>query len=175
MAKKIWICIYIFFFWFGTTDAAESLTLRSIPVAMNRLFKYHIENKELSAVLVKRSFRIYIEQFDPHKVYLLEEEIAPYYNMSDEQATKIIERYHQGDFSDYVQLNSLIQSAIRRSREVRVSLSEELSSNDELHLRDAARTNYAESKEELLKRQKMQMVKFLRYHEKRVPVSSKER
>jgi hypothetical protein len=44
---------------------------------MQNIFNYHIENKEFSPFIVKRSFKIYLEQFDCEKLYLLKEEVLP--------------------------------------------------------------------------------------------------
>lgn len=176
MAKRFLFFFYLFFFWFGSTEAKEELTLHAIPQAMNRIFQYHIENKQLTPTLVKRSFKIYIEQFDPKKVYLLEEEVTPYFQMSDKKALQIVEKYQKGDFSDYVALNQMIQKAITRSQKMRGQVAQELSrSKGNVSLEKISIEGYAKSPNEIMERQKDQMVRFFVYHQRRIPLDTENR
>ena len=81
MLRK-WILI-IFIWTLPVFADAPSMKQSDIRRAMERLFSLHIENKSLTPLIVKRCMKLYIEQFDPEKAYLLESEAAPYLQMSD--------------------------------------------------------------------------------------------
>jgi carboxyl-terminal processing protease len=100
------------------------LNSSDIHRVMDRLFSLHIENRELSPTIVRRCFKIYIEQFDPEKSYLLDSEVLPYLQISDEEAQFVVQRMNNNDFSDFLSLNETIQQAILRSQDIRDSLSD---------------------------------------------------
>src|SRR5207244_7932477 len=130
------------------------------PLVVDRFLKFHIENKELSAVIVRRSMKIYIEQFDPDKSYLLEQEVEPYLNMSERRANEILARLKQHDYSDFIALNQVIQQAILRSEKMRERLAEQMSLLDEGRegMILVAPSRFARKESELLIRQKMRMM-----------------
>ena len=79
---------------------AKVLKLEDVNEIMNRFFEYHVENKELNETIVKRWFKGYIDQFDPGRIYLLQEEVLPFLDINTKDAKKIIARISQKDFSD---------------------------------------------------------------------------
>jgi carboxyl-terminal processing protease len=126
--------------------APKALKTSDIRPSMQEIFNYHVEWKELTPLLVKRSFKIYIEQFDPFRIYLLQEEIQPYLELSSEQISGAMKRYQKDDFSDYQALNQLFQNAIKRSRELRSQVAKELRAPDK---EGDSYLYYAKSEEEL--------------------------
>lgn len=117
----IWVLLFI-----GTaflSDAAQKpLQLQDINGIMNRIFEQHVSQKEISASILKHSFKIYVDQFDPTRSYLLESDIKPFLDLSDNEATQILNEYNKGSYSTYTALNNVIQKAIQRNRQVRVKL-----------------------------------------------------
>lgn len=126
--------------------APKALKTSDVRPSMQEIFNYHVEWKGLTPLLVKRSFKIYIEQFDPLRIYLLQEEIQPYLELSNEQISGIIKRYQKDDFSDYQTMNQLFQNAIKRSREIRAQVAKELLVPDKER---ESYLYYAKSEEEL--------------------------
>lgn len=95
------------------------LKVADIHKVMKEMFQQHVDKKEISANLVRNSFKIYIDQFDPIRIYLLDEEVRPYLQLTDAQVAEILEQYKNNDLSAYKRLNELIQKSIVRARKYR--------------------------------------------------------
>jgi len=102
------------------------LKTKEIQPTFQEMLGYHVEFKEISPAIVKRSLKIYFEQFDREKIYLLAHEVAPFLDLSESNLNEIIEDYKTGDFSAYLQINRLIIKTIRRTREIRNEIQKEL-------------------------------------------------
>ncbi len=96
-----------------------TLSLKDVRPTMDKMFTYHVENKEFSLLIVKRSLKIYIEQFDPDRIYLLKGEVGPYLGISPRQIREVIEHYNKDEFPEYWNLNFTIEKAIRRAQKLR--------------------------------------------------------
>ncbi|MCF7852564.1 MAG: S41 family peptidase [Simkaniaceae bacterium] len=97
----------------------KSLSLKDIhPIAMQML-TFHVEYNELSPLLVRRSFKLYIQQFDPMHTYLLQSEVNDYVNMSDRRAQEIVQRLLNRDYTDFERLNTIMQGSVQRARDIR--------------------------------------------------------
>lgn len=157
--------------------AQPLLNSGDIHRVMDRLFSLHIENRDLSPTIVRRSFKLYIEQFDPEKSYLFEREALPYLQMSEEDALAVVQRMNNNDFSDFLSLNDTIRHAIVRAQNVRNSLNARFL-NDEWQtasVQSGIHSNYAQSEDELLDRQKNRLIRFYLFHKSRSDLSSHER
>ena len=143
----------------------DSLSTHDIHRVMDRLLDYHVEVRSLSGEVLRRSYEVYIDQFDPQKIYLLEEEVAPYLLASSEELESSLIRYQASDFSDYEALNQLITSAIYRARSWRYSLANEArpgvaASHTRRDPRLRGPSAFAKNEEELRVRQRNHMAKF---------------
>ena len=107
------------------------LSKRDIRRTTDVMLNYHVEYKEFSPLLARRSLKIYIEQFDPDRVYLLADEALPFLAPRDKHLKSIVSNYQKDDFSEYEALNRVIQSAIARAREMREECAEELVASEE--------------------------------------------
>jgi carboxyl-terminal processing protease len=150
---------------FATTQMRES----DIRRAMDRLFSFHIENKELTPLLVKRCFKLYIEQFDPEKSYLLDSEIRTYMQMDEQKLAAIVQRMQQGDYKDFKELNQTLQGAIFRAQGMRTQMANQLLSGkldfSGSLLKPQAR--YAQNEGELFERQQNRLLRFYLYYQGR--------
>ncbi len=142
---------------------------------MDRLFSYHIDNKSLKPIIVKRSLKIYIENFDPDKSYLLESEVKPYLEMSDAKAQAIGEEMKTGNYSAFDQLDVLFAGSIERSRKIRADLQGTVSRSDVNFPALSSHSNYSRTKKELIGRLQHKMAKYLSYQEKKAPIHTLER
>ncbi len=97
----------------------KELKYAHIRSNMQNIFNYHIENKEFSPFIVKRSFKIYLEQFDHEKLYLLKEEVMPFLELKDGDVSKVIKHYDKDCFDKYIELNTLLIKSIDRHRRIR--------------------------------------------------------
>ena len=140
---------------------------------MEKLFSFHIENKELNPAIVRRSMKIYIEQFDPDKSYLLESEIEPYLNLGDKRANEILGRMKKNDYSDFVALNQLIQKSILRAQTLRKELAQQLVGEDwVVELISSPPSKYARTEKDLIDRQKNRMGRFYLFHKSRTQLET---
>lgn len=156
----------------------QALKIDDIPRVMERFFGFHIENKELSTTLIRRSMKIYIENFDPEKSYLLQSEVAPYLNMSDKTAKAILGRLQQRDYSDFYKLNGLFQESVVRAQALRVFAGKALAQETvdaEAAATFAPKGQYALTDQELMNRQQARMARFYLFHKARTSLDTVER
>src|SRR5437899_12819240 len=92
--------------------APATLKKSSIRTSMEEMLAYHVEFKEFSPLIVKRSFKLFIEQFDPDRCYFLNDEVKPFFELAEKNVDKIIKGYKGGDFSQYDAINAIIVSFI---------------------------------------------------------------
>lgn len=146
---------------------------------MEQIIAQHVEQNSVNATVLRRSFKVYIDQFDPDRLYLLDVEVEPFLNLSDSDLERIQERYRQGDFSFYRKLDEVIARAIARARHWRGDLLKEnldyVFSEENLKdlEEDAARESdqavpFAKDREELKSRIRDNQVLFIRHQQKRL-------
>lgn len=97
----------------------QLLKTEDVSKVMQQMFSQHVDKKEVTGNVIRSSFRIYIDQFDPYRVYLLQSEVQPYVAPSDRDIDRYVEEYKTNDFSAYTKLNEVIQKSIARARTIR--------------------------------------------------------
>lgn len=118
-------CFFIVFIsvnFFAFSQNSETLKIQDINQVMQQIFTEHVSQKEMTGKILKHAFKVYIDQFDPNRMYLLNEEVSPYLSMSDAEADKLVKAYKAEDFSSFTKLNALIQKSIQRNRDIRKEL-----------------------------------------------------
>jgi len=133
------------------------------------MFNYHVEYKEISPLLIRRSLKIFIEQFDADKTYLLASEVKPYLDVNDSQVQSVVQGYYANDFSTFRALNEVIQKASLRARAYRKEIEKELILNprdDEVPSGESY-LNYSPDVDQLKARIRRQVLRAL-WFEKRV-------
>jgi len=144
---------------------ASTLHLQRSAVrrAMDEMLAYHVEYKEFSPFLAKRSLKIFVEQFDSDKVYLLASEARPYLDPKEERIKAVVQKYHKDDLSEYDALNQTVQKAIVRARLYRQEIASELIQSDATPPTCAPvfYTDYSSSEKELKSRLKNQLTRIL--------------
>lgn len=118
---KMMICRFILLLICGASFsyADDLLKKEDIHKVMHQIFKQHVDKKAMSTTILKNALRNYIEQFDPQRIYLLEEEVRPYLQPTDDEMQQMLDQYKQDDLSAYIQLNIIIQHSIQRARGIR--------------------------------------------------------
>ncbi len=102
---------------FVSCDAKSNyLASSDVQGVMNQLFEYHIDKKEMNALIIERSLKIYLKNFDPTYSYLLQEETFPYLHPTEQNLRKALNEYNSDQFSIYFGLNQQIQDSIIRAR-----------------------------------------------------------
>lgn len=163
--------------WIAPLSAAQQLTSNDIPRVMERLFHLHIDHKEFNATIVRRMVKLYIEQFDPDRSQLLDQEVSSYLNLSDAKARAIQARLEKRDYSDFHTLNEIFAKAQARTQQMRAQIGRELIQQgpSESTLTSAYLSTYAASERDLLERQKNKMVRFFLFHQERSQLNTPER
>lgn len=144
--------------------AAQALSLGNVQSTMDKMLVYHVENKTFSPLIVRRSFKVYLEQFDPEHIYLLKEEAEPFLTLKDQEVEEVIKDYYSNRFSYYSRLNEVIEKAIIRSRLIRKKVQEEFKQGNS-KLSDSTAyfslNEYPDSEEELKEKIATQLINYV--------------
>jgi carboxyl-terminal processing protease len=120
--KKILNFLFVFFLVFGAPgygNDSELLKTADVHKIMQQILTQHIGEKQMNAKIIKEGMRIYIDQFDPFRIYLLDDEVQPFLQPTANDVSKDLEEYSQGKFDEFKDLNDVIQKAIARARVIR--------------------------------------------------------
>lgn len=98
---------------------SEQLKQQDISKIMEQIFSEHLGQKEINEEILTHAFKIYIDQFDPDRTYLLQSEVKPLIQIPQNQLAKLIDQYKSGNFSSFEKMNTVIQKSIVRAREYR--------------------------------------------------------
>lgn len=146
----------------------ELLKKQDINKIMNQILAEHLDEKQISAKIAKNALKIYIDQFDPDKIYLLEEEVKPYFEMSDIQVGDLINQFKQNDFSVFEKLDHVFQKAIKRMQTFRNELAAnkielfQAVLNNQIKVAPAEQNKvFASNPEELKERLKALLISFI--------------
>lgn len=124
LRMKVCRCLFLCLSYFILVEGAEPdhLQAKDITQVMQQIFDQHVDKKEMTLSILKNSFKVYIDQFDPDRIYLFEDEVRPFLQITDAQLQRTMQQYKQSQFPEYMQLNQAIQKAILRQRELRAKL-----------------------------------------------------
>lgn len=144
---------------------------------MNKLFDYHIEYKSLTPELTGRIILLYIENFDPERIYLYRHEIAKYYALEEQELNTISNRMKNQNFSDFTELDQIFKNAVLRSRKLRAFIEKDLilKEPDLKDHEDFKNYEYALNDKDLQKNLKSYLIKYLAFQKKRASVHNQER
>lgn len=135
---------------------------------MQQIFSYHVENKTFSPLIAKRSFKVYLEQFDSDKIYLLKSEAATFLDLSHKEVKWVMHQYEKGEFDEYVKMNKIIEKSIERHRKIREEIRVEILNGVEvLSETDANYNDFSLSEADIKRRLKKKINKILTLREKR--------
>lgn len=95
---------------------ATLLSSKDVRKVMNNFFDYHVDNKQISTVIIERSLKIYIDQFDASHAYLLEQESRPYLKPEPQTLQQALNEYKRDQFTTFFSMNAQIQKGIERAR-----------------------------------------------------------
>lgn len=117
---------YLFFCLFAYTSLYQafatdhlSLKLSHVRETMEKMFAYHLESQEFGPLIARRSLKVYLEQFDPGRFYLMKREVEPFLVLSDQKVNQMIQNYKEDCFPAYANLNRILQNSIFRNRQIR--------------------------------------------------------
>lgn len=122
MRLRIIFSFLLIFAFSQTLFASAELKRSDVRQVIEQLLDYHIDHKELNSEILKRSFKVFVKQFDSKSLYLLHSEIDPYLNPKEKKLQTMLEQYQEKSeafFEHYQGLYNLITKAIDRSRQWR--------------------------------------------------------
>lgn len=110
--------VLIRFFLIFSVSFAFALQLKKEDVreTFQEMLTFHVEHGEMSPLLMGRTLKIYLEQFDPAKMYLLDPEVKEIFQISKQKLEEAIEHYKADDLSPFIEINQIIQKSIVRAR-----------------------------------------------------------
>ncbi len=123
MGKRVFSTFFLFIFILTSTilpaQQIDYLQESDIKGVMKEIFDRHVEKKAVSGETLKEAFSNYLNQFDPKKIYLLQNEVEPFLNPSKTALDRMVREYNRGDYSSFIKLNQVAQRAIERERKLR--------------------------------------------------------
>ena len=139
------------------------LKKEDVRATLDEMFSYHVEYRNFSPMLAKRSLKVYLEQFDYNKTYVLLKEVKPYLDPEQAQLATLIYNYSQDNLSQYEALNGVIQNSIARARSYRQEIERELIASDQIPtvVADEPYNDYATSEVDLKQRIRNQLTFIL--------------
>ncbi len=148
--------------------APQRLKKQDVRKTMQEMLAYHVDYKEFSSLIAKRSIKLYIEQFDMERNYLLASEARPFIDLKDNQLQSLIQKYQRDDLSEYAAANQVIQNGIMRARRIRAEVERELilSSESLVYPQGESYLDYARNEAELRTRIRRQLVRLLMMEKK---------
>lgn len=125
--SRLLIVLATFLSTFLSIVSAQDLLKESdVKQIMKQILDQHLGNKAVSGKVFQNSIIVFINQFDPDRIYLLENEVAPFTHLTDAELDKFVEEYAHNQFTIYERLNKVFQQAILRSRNLRKEIEEEV-------------------------------------------------
>lgn len=149
---------------------AAPLTKSDVHKVMDELFEYHIDKKEMSPLIIERSLKVYLDQFDTRKAYLIQSEFKQYLKPTNALTASILNDYQKNEFNHFFALNSKIQKSILRARTWRSEWEKDpkvlVAEAKALSLADLAEDpeNFVENDNALKKRHYEELLKLIRLH-----------
>jgi carboxyl-terminal processing protease len=131
--------------------------------AMDQMLSYHVDYKQFSPLIARRSLRVFVEQFDSEKLYLLSHEVRPFLDPKEDRLKGMVQKYLKDDLSEYEGINQIIQRAILRARGLRQEVEAEIVLNP-TDIKAPLTDSYAEypkDEAELKERIKKQLLRIL--------------
>lgn len=145
---------------FGTPQRLKKQDVRK---TMQEMLAYHVEYKEFSSLLARRSLKLYIQQFDIEKNYLFASEAKTFLDPRDERVQSAVRKYQKDDLSEFAAANQVVQNSIMRARRIRAEVERELILSNEnfTYPQGESYLDYARNEDELRNRIRRQLVRLL--------------
>lgn len=161
--------LILFLFSFSLFSQETLLSSQDVNGIMDQFFDLHVDKKGMSTEVLQRSLKIYLNNFDPSRAYLLQEEALPYEHPKDHLLKSMLSEYENKHFSVYFSLNKTIQQSILRAREWRAKWEQNpqkiIADSKKINLKAIPEKKYASNLRELENRHYdrfMRLVAFLK-------------
>jgi len=104
------------------SQSSETLNRSDVTKVMGQIFERHIDKKEMTTSILSHALGVYIEQFDPAGIYLLQGEVEPVLHPSESDLARVLSEYQKGDYSAFDRLDDLVQKGVERATKTRNEL-----------------------------------------------------
>ena len=94
------------------------LTPKDTQKKINELLRAHVKYKTISKELVKRSLELFLEELDPIKTYLIEDEVISWTNPSETLLEDVQNKMSTGDYSHFEEIYNVMTSSISRRNDL---------------------------------------------------------
>lgn len=141
----------------------QRLKKQDVRKTMQEMLAYHVEYKDFSTLLARRSLKLYIQQFDMEKNYLFASEAKTFLDPRDERVDATVRKYQKDDLAEFAAANQVIQNSIMRARRIRAEVERELILSNEnfAYPQGESYLDYARNEGELRNRIRRQLVRLL--------------
>lgn len=153
----------------------QLLDASDVSPIMENIFRYHVDKKEMSVDILKRALAVYIDQFDPEKIYLISGEVRPFLEPSNRQLEEMLEQYKNKNFRVFEDLHELIQASILRAQEIRKileknpgDLAQDAGIQVLINMPDPDEIPFARNERELRERIREHLVRFIAFQKVQV-------
>jgi len=139
------LCFFLFSF-----SSPQTLKKQDVRKTMQEMLAYHVDYKEFSAIFARRSIKLYVQQFDLEKTYLLAHEAKLFLDPKDDLIESTVRKYKKDDLSEFEAINQVIEYSVMRTRRIRAEVETELALSHELLLspKDESYLDYPKNEKE---------------------------
>lgn len=122
---RVWVFVLICLIPYSHLKGAiasesQHLKITDVRNIVEEMLSYHIETKDVSPLLIIRSIKMFIEQFDPKKSYLIFSEVEPYlFHLNSATLEQAVDSFYKDEYPLFEKVNQTIEKAIRRARKWR--------------------------------------------------------
>jgi carboxyl-terminal processing protease len=102
--------------------AQDLLKLNDVSKIMSQILEQHVDKKMVTTKVIQEALTNYINQFDPQRIYLLQDEVDLFTHLSPDRLQRLVDDYQQQRFTIFQELNQIVQAAIKRSRQLRQTM-----------------------------------------------------
>lgn len=157
--------IGLLFFLFNTSCLFSDLNLKKADVksTLDEMLAIHVEHQQIDPALYARAIKIFIEQFDQAKMYLLASEVQRFSALAKNKLEKGVKRISNNDLKDFELATVDIEKAIKRSQKWRDQIQKELilSAMDLKPLRGETYLSHASEEDALRARIRKTLIRIL--------------
>jgi carboxyl-terminal processing protease len=155
------IALFFVFIFSCLHAATHQLKLADVRNSMEEMFTYHVEVREMTPTVIKRSFKNYVEQFDSQRIYFTYADVQPFFEINSSQIEQIIDHYYADEYPEFKALNKSVGQSINRARAWRQEFYADFIRNGEAieaPFPDDQKGQYASSTDILRKRVRAQLL-----------------
>jgi len=148
--KLLILSILIIFFPFSAHTNPPQLTPHLTRKKAEEIFKAHFKCKKFNPELAHRLLENYLEELDPAKVYLLENEVQSWVNPSEALLKEVVDNFKKADFSIFNQIYETMVHAIERRNLLEAEIDN--AQLPDVHVRELQAFDWAKDTDELKER-----------------------